>query len=55
MLSIDIWSIPNIDVIDTTLVFLPKCPLTTIRNLFSADKLQIVWGETDDTFVVHSH
>ena len=32
-------------VIDTVRVFLPKCPLTTIRSRFSADELQIVRGE----------
>jgi len=32
-------------VIDTVRVFLPKCPLTTVGNRFSADELQIVRGE----------
>jgi len=27
--------------------FLPKCPLTTVRSQFSADKLQIVRGEAE--------
>ena len=31
--------------IDTVWVFLPKCPLTTVRCRFSADKLQIIRGE----------
>ena len=31
-------------VIDTERVFLPKCPLTTVRSRFSADELQIVRG-----------
>jgi len=34
-------------VIDTVRVFLPKCPLTTVRSRFSADELQIVWGEAE--------
>ena len=32
-------------VIATVRDFLPKCPLTTVRSLFSADELQIVRGE----------
>jgi len=36
-------------------VFLPKCPLTTVRSHFSVDELQIVQGEAEDTFVVLPH
>ena len=36
-------------------VFLPKRPVTNIRSRFSADKLQIVRGEAEDTFVVCPH
>ena len=32
-------------VIDIVGVFLPKCPLTTVRSRFSADELQLVRGE----------
>ena len=39
-------------VIDTVRVFFPKCPLTTVRNRFSADELQISRVEADDAFVV---
>ena len=42
-------------VIDNVRSFLPKCPLTTVRSRFSADELQIVRGEADDTFVVRPH
>mgnify|MGYP007133293376 CR=1 FL=1 len=35
----------NLFAIDTVRVFLPKCPLTTVKSRFSADKLQIVWSE----------
>ena len=35
----------NLFVIDTVQVFLPKCPLTTVRSRFSADELQIIWSE----------
>jgi len=45
----------DIYVIDTVRVFLPKCPLTTVRSCFSADKLQDVRGEAEDTFVVRPH
>ena len=34
-------------------VFLPKCPLTTVRSCFSADVLQIVRGKAEDTFGAH--
>ena len=34
-----------VDVIDTVRVFLPKCPLTTVRSRFSVVELQIVRGE----------
>jgi len=37
------------------LVFLPKCPLTTVRNHLSADELQIVLGLAWHTFVVRPH
>ena len=39
-------------VIDTVQVFLPKCPLITVRSRFSADELQIVRGEAEDTFIL---
>ena len=42
-------------VIDTVRVFLPKCPLITVRNRFSADELQIVRVEAEDTCVVRPH
>ena len=32
-------------VLDTVRVFLPKCPLTTVRSSLSADELHIVRGE----------
>ena len=32
-------------VLYTVRVLLPKCPLTTVRSRFSADKLQIIRGE----------
>jgi len=35
-------------VIDTKRVFLPKCPLTTVRSHFSADDLQIIRGEAEN-------
>jgi len=35
--------------------FLPKCPLTTVRSPFCADKLQIVRDEAKDTFAVRPH
>ena len=35
--------------------FLPKSPLTTVRSRFSADKLQIVRGEAEDTIVLRPH
>ena len=41
-------------VIDTVSVFLSKCPLTAVRNRFSADELQLVRGEADETLVVSS-
>ena len=44
-----------VDIIYTARVFLPKCPLTTVRRRFSADDLQIVRGEADDTCVVKPH
>jgi len=37
---------------DIVRVFLPKCLITTVRNRFSVDELQIVGGEAEDTFVV---
>ena len=42
-------------VIDTVRVFLQKCPLTTVRSRFSADELQLVRGEAEDTFVVRRY
>ena len=33
-------------------VFLPNCRLTAVRSRFSADEIQIVRGEVEDTFVV---
>ena len=45
----------NLYVLDTVRVFLPKCPLTTVRSRFSADELQLVRGEADDTVVVRTH
>jgi len=42
-------------VIDTVQVFLPNCPLTTVRSLLSVDELHIVRDEADDTFVVRLH
>ena len=39
-------------VLDTVRVLLPKCLLTIVRSRFSADELQIVRGETEDTFIV---
>jgi len=39
-------------VIDTVQVFLPKCPLITVRSRFSADELQIVRGEAEDTLIL---
>ena len=42
-----------LDVIDTVRIFLPKCPLTTVRSrVISADELHIVRGEAEDTFVI---
>ena len=38
-------------VIYTVQVFLLKCPLATVRSRFSADELQIVQSEVEDTFV----
>jgi len=37
--------LPLLQVIDNVRVFLPKCPLTTVRSRFSVDELQIVRGE----------
>ena len=31
-----------VNAIDTVRVFLPKCPLSTVRSRFSADELQLV-------------
>ena len=45
----------TIYVIDTGRVFLPECPFTTIRSRFSADELQIVRGEAEDTNAVRPH
>jgi len=42
-------------VIYTVRVFLPKCPLTTVRRRFSADEIQIVRDEAEDTFAVRPH
>jgi len=42
-------------VIDTVRVFLPTCPLTTVRSRFNADKLQIVRGQAEYIFVVRPH
>jgi len=39
----------------TVRVFLPKCPLTTVRGLFSAGELHIIRGEADDKVVVRPH
>jgi len=46
-----IWD-ENPYVIDNVQVFPLKCPLTTVRQLVSADKLQIARDEAEDTFVV---
>ena len=48
---LDVWHY----VIYTVRVFLPKCPLETVRSRFRADELQIVRRETEDTFVVSPH
>ena len=42
-------------VIDNVRVFLPNCPLTTVRSLLSVDELHIVRDEAEDTFVVRPH
>jgi len=34
-----------VSVIDTVQVYLPQCPLTTVRSRYSADELQIVRAE----------
>jgi len=45
----------TIYVIDTVRVFLPMCPLTTVRSRFSTDELHIVRGEAEDTNAVRPH
>ena len=46
-----------VNVMDTVQVFLPKCPLTTVRSRFSADELNLKlistwrhWNSSDTTY-----